>query len=755
MSWWTTTRGAITSTRSSSRARSISPSKASAWPFRRPSSSGSRAEIPNPTGCRATWASSSTTRTSPAPASSSAIRGSRRRAGRRKSSGCSRAGSNTSWTPSPTRTSSTSPRSTFLASSKRRTGWTRPPRGTTIGPRPPRRPRGARGHSMDVRFWGTRGSVAKPGPTTLRYGGNTSCVEVQGVDGTLIVLDCGTGAGVRGRAALRWSPDDHPHPLGSHPGIPVFRAALHPGEHVGHLCSGGARTATRTDAGRTNGVQLLPRHPRAARGEHSFPRSRRGALHGRGRARHHAVSEPPGPRARLSPAVRRQRGGLLGGSRAARPAPRGQEPGGAARARRGPASRRIPCRRRPGHSRRSVHGRGVSAEDGLGSHACRVGGRLRPRRPRQAPGPVSPRPAPRRRRGGSPRGGLSPTRQRRGQRAAGLRRGRGPSAPAHRARRHGARRDPPAGAPDERGAAHHPRRRRRPDDRPAVDPGPRAGRLPGRDGERWQDRASPRPRRAPGADPARLADAGRGRHGGHTRPSRRGRSLPEEHPAGSDHSAVRGGEYGLGLCRRGDRLSDEAVQARARPGPRPSLADAPPERGSARAMSDRDRARIAPSRETDVNRRLVSSLESLSRASSVLVAVVGLVALLGWQLDVELLTSGLPGRVAMNPTTALALILAAGSLWMQHRAWRKPSAPTLMGPAIRVAAVLIVALGMITLAAYVSGHELGLDQIVFRTRLGDNRISPNGGLSLVLIGTALWLLDWRSRARRAPEQLAA
>jgi len=97
-----------------------------AWPFRRPSSSGSRAEIPNPTGCPATWASSSTTRTSPAPASSSRIRGSRRRAGRRRSSGCSRAGSNTSWTPSPTRTSSTSPRSISPASSKRRIGWIRP-----------------------------------------------------------------------------------------------------------------------------------------------------------------------------------------------------------------------------------------------------------------------------------------------------------------------------------------------------------------------------------------------------------------------------------------------------------------------------------------------------------------------------------------------------------------------------------------------------------------------------------------------------
>src|SRR2546427_573869 len=57
-------------------------------------------------------------------------------------------------------------------------------------------------HSMDVRFWGTRGSVAKPGPTTLRYGGNTSCVEVRGVDGTLIVLDCGTGAHGLGQALV-------------------------------------------------------------------------------------------------------------------------------------------------------------------------------------------------------------------------------------------------------------------------------------------------------------------------------------------------------------------------------------------------------------------------------------------------------------------------------------------------------------------------------------------------------------------------
>src|SRR5262245_55396871 len=47
---------------------------------------------------------------------------------------------------------------------------------------------------MRVQFWGTRGSLAKPGPTTLRYGGNTPCVEVRPADRTPVVLDCGTGA---------------------------------------------------------------------------------------------------------------------------------------------------------------------------------------------------------------------------------------------------------------------------------------------------------------------------------------------------------------------------------------------------------------------------------------------------------------------------------------------------------------------------------------------------------------------------------
>ncbi len=46
---------------------------------------------------------------------------------------------------------------------------------------------------MRVTLWGTRGSLPSAGPDTVRYGGNTSCVEVRPSNGVLLVLDAGTG----------------------------------------------------------------------------------------------------------------------------------------------------------------------------------------------------------------------------------------------------------------------------------------------------------------------------------------------------------------------------------------------------------------------------------------------------------------------------------------------------------------------------------------------------------------------------------
>ncbi|HET7343878.1 MAG TPA: MBL fold metallo-hydrolase, partial [Methylomirabilota bacterium] len=92
---------------------------------------------------------------------------------------------------------------------------------------------------MHVKFWGTRGSIAAPGDRTARYGGNTSCVEVRAGDGTVIVLDCGTGARELGLHLVRTMPQ----PLRLHlfighthwdhiQGFPFFVPAFLPGAEL-------------------------------------------------------------------------------------------------------------------------------------------------------------------------------------------------------------------------------------------------------------------------------------------------------------------------------------------------------------------------------------------------------------------------------------------------------------------------------------------------------------------------------------------
>jgi phosphoribosyl 1,2-cyclic phosphodiesterase/ActR/RegA family two-component response regulator len=68
-----------------------------------------------------------------------------------------------------------------------------PPRNTVVLPQD---------YPAHVRFWGVRGSIPTPGPSTVQYGGNTSCVEVR-ADGEIIILDAGSGIRPLGLALSR------------------------------------------------------------------------------------------------------------------------------------------------------------------------------------------------------------------------------------------------------------------------------------------------------------------------------------------------------------------------------------------------------------------------------------------------------------------------------------------------------------------------------------------------------------------------
>src|SRR5258708_20335443 len=52
--------------------------------------------------------------------------------------------------------------------------------------------------ALRLKFWGVRGSIPTPGPSTVQYGGNTSCVEVR-AGNRIIILDAGTGLRLLGR----------------------------------------------------------------------------------------------------------------------------------------------------------------------------------------------------------------------------------------------------------------------------------------------------------------------------------------------------------------------------------------------------------------------------------------------------------------------------------------------------------------------------------------------------------------------------
>lgn len=100
-----------------------------------------------------------------------------------------------------------------------------------------------------LKFWGVRGSIATPGPATVEYGGNTSCIELR-AEGQILILDAGTGLRPLGRA-LASEFKDQPLQLNvllSHThwdhiqGLPFFQPLYQPNNRIRILGYEGARS---------------------------------------------------------------------------------------------------------------------------------------------------------------------------------------------------------------------------------------------------------------------------------------------------------------------------------------------------------------------------------------------------------------------------------------------------------------------------------------------------------------------------------
>ncbi|MFH1907269.1 MAG: ATP-binding protein [Chloroflexota bacterium] len=164
--------------------------------------------------------------------------------------------------------------------------------------------------------------------------------------------------------------------------------------------------------------------------------------------------------------------------------------------------------------------------------------------------------------------------------------------------------------------------------------------------------------------------------------------------------------------------------------------------------------------------RLVSLFKSISAAASMIVLAVGVVVLIGWMFNVTLLKSILPGLVTMKANTAAAFALIGVSLWLLQTS--SPPAGLPQGEWGRggkwtrhiahLCALFVALVGTFTLIEYLSGWNLGIDQLLFKEAPGavqttfPGRMAPNTALNFLITGLTLLLLDAETRRGHPPAQ---
>jgi two-component system NtrC family sensor kinase len=127
--------------------------------------------------------------------------------------------------------------------------------------------------------------------------------------------------------------------------------------------------------------------------------------------------------------------------------------------------------------------------------------------------------------------------------------------------------------------------------------------------------------------------------------------------------------------------------------------------------------------------------KTIGRVCAALLAIIPILVLAGWQLDIAVLKSIKPGYIEMNPLTAVLFLLTSAAVLLHHTPADHPARKVV---AI-VLSLLVTGIAFIKLQGFLSGWDAGVDRFLYESELNGNVMAPNTALSFTLIGLAMLL----------------
>lgn len=159
---------------------------------------------------------------------------------------------------------------------------------------------------------------------------------------------------------------------------------------------------------------------------------------------------------------------------------------------------------------------------------------------------------------------------------------------------------------------------------------------------------------------------------------------------------------------------------------------------------------------SEVRENVVIDLNRISIGFAALLLLSALLSLIGWQFDISVFITPLPGVLAINPTTTVLFIVTAVTIFTIRVKNKNATTKTAIG----VFALFIIAIAVLKLSMFVTGYDTGIDRILFPNKLNDangftyHQMAPNAAFNFLLLGVSLiLLLSTASLARRMANYL--